>query len=314
MNDYQNYLNMLKSHAGNVQDKEIAEKMETAYLVHEAVIKFFAGVEKQFNGLMQGKNTNMNVIEAFLTTFDQYSKDLAGLKFQISRIKNGVLEQSSELQELVQYCREEMTFQEVGHCVNELGDVHQAEQQRLAKEELERQEDEQNRQEELKHQKELELKRQKWQKRRKEPMMVHDVSSFNLNERRRKPEYVSQGYVDNGDGTVTDMDTGLMWERSGSERMIYSDAQKYIDELNRRRFAGHSDWRLPTVDEFLSLLEAEKKPNGLFINPIFDGKQWCWSSDSASGGAWLVYFDVGIVHWSSLKNHIYVRGVRSRTM
>ncbi|MCP4104259.1 MAG: DUF1566 domain-containing protein [Desulfobacteraceae bacterium] len=310
MNDYQNYLNMLKSHAGNVQDKEIADKMETAYLVHEAVIKFFAGVEKQFNGLMQGTNTNMNVIEAFLTTFEQYSKDLAGLKFQISRIKNGVLEQSSELQELVQYCREEMTFQEVGYCLNELCNVYQAEQQRLEKEELERQKEKRNRQEELKQQKELELKR-RWQKRRKEPMMFHDKSAFNLYERRRKPEYASQGYVDNRDGTVTDMDTGLMWERSGAEKkMNYGEAQKYIDELSRERFAGHSDWRLPTVDELLSLVEPGKKSNGLYIHLIFDGKQkWCWSSDSASGDAWGIGFDSGGVYSYNLGYYNHVRAV-----
>ncbi len=46
-------------------------------------------------------------------------------------------------------------------------------------------------------------------------------------------------FVDNGDGTVTDRATGLMWEKKGSEK--HKDwywAKKYVKKLNKKKFAG----------------------------------------------------------------------------
>ncbi|MCK5420241.1 MAG: DUF1566 domain-containing protein, partial [Desulfobacterales bacterium] len=66
-------------------------------------------------------------------------------------------------------------------------------------------------------------------------------------------------FVDNNDGTITDKATGLMWQKSGSSKFLYNwDAKEYIKQLNRQRFAGHSDWRMPTVEELASLLERRK--------------------------------------------------------
>ena len=58
----------------------------------------------------------------------------------------------------------------------------------------------------------------------------------------------SNEFVDKGDGTVTDNATGLMWEKGGSESAIFWDkAKKYVAQLNRRKFAGHDDWRVPRL-------------------------------------------------------------------
>jgi len=54
----------------------------------------------------------------------------------------------------------------------------------------------------------------------------------------------------NGENVVIDNATGLMWHQSGSEKyMSYTKAKKWIDELNRRSYAGYRDWRLPTLEE-----------------------------------------------------------------
>ncbi|MCP4112857.1 MAG: DUF1566 domain-containing protein [Desulfobacteraceae bacterium] len=97
--------------------------------------------------------------------------------------------------------------------------------------------------------------------------------------------------------------------------MKYGKTQAYIDGLNRDKFAGYNDWRLPTFEELASLLE-NKKINDRYIDPLFDRKQlWCWTADKkASGGAWHVYFYVGRVGWLSLEGNVFVRGVRSRTI
>ncbi len=110
---------------------------------------------------------------------------------------------------------------------------------------------------------------------------------------------------------VLDNATGLMWQQFGSSKyMKYEDAK----QLNRDRFAGYQDWRLPTVDELTSLLTQTEQNGDLYIHPVFDKTQeWCWSSDQrAPAGAWSVRFRNGEVFWTNLVSSLYVRAVRVR--
>jgi hypothetical protein len=58
-------------------------------------------------------------------------------------------------------------------------------------------------------------------------------------------------YVDNGDGTVTDLVTGLMWQKSPGEKVSYAQAASGTAAL---RLGGHDDWRLPSIKELYSLI------------------------------------------------------------
>ena len=121
-------------------------------------------------------------------------------------------------------------------------------------------------------------------------------------------------FVDNGDGTVLDRRTGLMWQKSGSDDyMPYENAERYVQQLNQRRFAGYNDWRLPTIEELSSLMENKKMNRGLYIERVFDNKQrWCWSGDQkrSSGSRWVVDFSNGDADWLLVSSDYYVRGVR----
>ena len=74
---------------------------------------------------------------------------------------------------------------------------------------------------------------------------------------------VARSYTDNGDGTITDNTTGLMWEKLSQDGTIHDYTTSYtwhtafttkIDGLNAGSgFAGHTDWRLPNVNELQSL-------------------------------------------------------------
>jgi len=63
-------------------------------------------------------------------------------------------------------------------------------------------------------------------------------------------EGVQPAYQDNGDGTITDLNTGLMWIQDAGDKKFYADA---IEELESYEFAGYDDWRLPTIKELYSL-------------------------------------------------------------
>jgi hypothetical protein len=58
-------------------------------------------------------------------------------------------------------------------------------------------------------------------------------------------------YQDNGDGTVTDLNTGLMWQQTPDfTRYTYDEALEYVENLE---IGGYDDWRLPTIKELYSL-------------------------------------------------------------
>ena len=69
-------------------------------------------------------------------------------------------------------------------------------------------------------------------------------------------------FVDNGDGTVTDLETKLMWKQTDS----YQDTSKwvnwfraleYVKKLNLENFGGHNDWRIPDLEEAEGLYDED---------------------------------------------------------
>ena len=65
-------------------------------------------------------------------------------------------------------------------------------------------------------------------------------------------------FIDNGDETVTDHKTGLMWKKTDTmidlkKWVNYQDSVDYARELNENKFAGYDNWRLPSKEEMLSL-------------------------------------------------------------
>jgi hypothetical protein len=119
--------------------------------------------------------------------------------------------------------------------------------------------------------------------------------------------------VDNGNGTVTDMATGLMWQQEGSPAgMTWAQAKEYVNKLNRERFAGHTGWRLPTIEELASLMKSGRAKGNLYVHPVFSSKQdYCWSADSFGPDmAWYASFKAGIIR-HIYHFYYYTRAVRS---
>jgi hypothetical protein len=164
-------------------------------------------------------------------------------------------------------------------------------------------------------------------------------------------------YVDNKDGTVSDLDTGLQWEKKdnsdgfpnfhdphdadnkyGYEIFHTGDVTVWYDFLRLLNgysnggtpptltscFAGHCDWRLPTVDELIGIIDPTQGfcigGSGGCIDPIFGPTQaaldiatyWSATSDYSldpPAGFWSVDFEYGgrakLLGWFA-----YVRAVR----
>jgi hypothetical protein len=126
-----------------------------------------------------------------------------------------------------------------------------------------------------------------------------------------KHEYERRGEV------VFDKTTGLTWQQSGSPPQVtYAGAEEYVRKLNYQKFAGYIDWRLPTLEEAMSLMEPEEKTGDLYIDSVFDRRQrWIWTADKQSVHlawyAYFIYFDYGVCNSDKVDGDYFVRVVRS---
>ena len=90
-------------------------------------------------------------------------------------------------------------------------------------------------------------------------------------------------FIDHDDGTITDTRTSLMWKRlpeqgkwAGGTTETFSFAQAMA--LQGSTFAGYADWRLPSIEELRSLLDARLRPMlDDFVFVVHSG-HFFWSS------------------------------------
>jgi hypothetical protein len=116
----------------------------------------------------------------------------------------------------------------------------------------------------------------------------------------------SSRFTDNGDGTVTDNLTKLMWTKNAS---IWGTEtwNTAVDNCEGYSLAGHSDWRLPNLRELQSLIDYSRYSPALPSGHPFTGVQssYYWSSTTGARNtayAWSVYLDDGLVYDSLLKS------------
>jgi hypothetical protein len=145
-----------------------------------------------------------------------------------------------------------------------------------------------------------------------------------------------RNYTDNGDGTITNNTTGLMWEKLSSDGSIHDYRTTYtwytaftakIATLNSGGgFAGHTDWRLPNVNELQSIANygafhpavdavfSTSCPANCTVTTCSCTQSWYyWSSTTYQNSptyAWLLSFADGVVVEYFKSISFYVRAVR----
>lgn len=100
----------------------------------------------------------------------------------------------------------------------------------------------------------------------------------------------AQQFLDNGDGTVSDLTTGLMWQKASVQGISWQDGLAYCSDL---KLGGYSDWRLPDVNELISLVDYSKSSPSIDENYFSNTALHYWSSTtypSEPGKAYHVCF------------------------
>ena len=132
------------------------------------------------------------------------------------------------------------------------------------------------------------------------------IASHNFFDVRRNPKgSFANDLIDNCDGeTVTDLATGIMWQRYGYDLTSIRNTKKNIENLNEKVLAGFSDWRLPTVEEAYSLMEPECNEKGVYLHRCFSKAQpFVFLADKRNpGGYWFADFKQGTIFWASGTN------------
>jgi hypothetical protein len=146
----------------------------------------------------------------------------------------------------------------------------------------------------------------------------------------KKTETSKLHLTPNGDGTLTDSDSGLLWAQKDSyadlgKCLSWQESLDYVEKLDT---GGFTDWRMPTIKELSTLYDPTKENNMAWDhNPEFplaqdekfaDGSAyWFWSSENTiaeknRGCAKTLYFVKGHIHFRNLNqcNNGGVRAVR----
>lgn len=145
-------------------------------------------------------------------------------------------------------------------------------------------------------------------------------------------------YTDNGDGTITDGNTGLVWQKcgmgqtgsdcsggaaaaynwyqaAGVSNATYNPPAAFANACGSLNLGGHTDWRLPTSNELIDIVDYGQ------YNPAIDATYFpntepgfYWSSDTEAGSpssAWYVNFQDGDDNAVAATGGYYVRCVRN---
>jgi len=97
--------------------------------------------------------------------------------------------------------------------------------------------------------------------------------------------------VDNGDETITDISTGLMWRKNTPSPIIRPAVTwlEAVKECEKLRLGGHSDWRLPTKEEWMTIIDTKNEypalvtlnpfQNVIVNSPYWTGTEYTYNSD-----------------------------------
>lgn len=139
----------------------------------------------------------------------------------------------------------------------------------------------------------------------------HARKTFGLNPLNQPEIEFSNQFKHHEDGIILDQATGLLWQQSGSRyAMTWNDANLYAQKLCDKKLGGKTLWRLPTIDELLTLLHPPG-PAGACLHQIFSSLQTgLWSADTRSKkSAWAIDIEMGFVGSCDFSDYHFIKAV-----
>lgn len=123
-------------------------------------------------------------------------------------------------------------------------------------------------------------------------------------------------FIDNGNGTISDLLTGLMWTKNADMAQGTVDWEEAVQQAVACKEGGHQDWRLPNRNELASLIDLGKFDPALPENNRFSGVQssYYWTSTTPANGedgAWVIHFYIGFITHDDKGGTHYVWYVRN---
>ena len=148
-----------------------------------------------------------------------------------------------------------------------------------------------------------------------------DYTSANSTVCDRVASGADTSFTDNGDGTITDNCTNLQWKKcseglSGPSCGTGSAGtytwEQALAQCEGLDFGNHTDWRLPNINELLSILNysgSNPAVNGTYFPATAASAYWT-STDPSSAAAWIIDFSYGATAKYLQNNNLSVRCVR----
>ena len=134
-----------------------------------------------------------------------------------------------------------------------------------------------------------------------------------------QPAAAQMSYTDNGNGTITDNRTDLIWVKDGNSAgcnngavLTWEQALTFCEGLS---YAGYSDWRLPNIRELESIVNNGEPLPAITVLSFPNTKSsgyWASTTDVGSTSlAWIINFNGGDIALGSKTTSYYVRCVRA---
>jgi len=138
--------------------------------------------------------------------------------------------------------------------------------------------------------------------------------TFGVEEMFRPQTYITNRFDTPKNGVVHDLATGLYWQVGITDHpMDRQAAERYIESLNSQQLGGKDQWRLPTVNELLSMLNQTGSMANYCGSQVFkQSRASLWSCDWRSHDtAWYVNLDMGFVGWMDEDCFLDIKAVTS---
>ncbi|MDW7772304.1 MAG: protein kinase [Desulfobulbaceae bacterium] len=124
--------------------------------------------------------------------------------------------------------------------------------------------------------------------------------AFAVNAHWQPLHHIPNRFSEKNEETVLDRSTGLIWQKNDQGYPVNrKEADAVIAALNESRFGGLSTWRLPTVNELLTLEIDPRQPAGNCPQDNLQAnRSWYWSCDRRSEKtSWYVNVRLGYTGW-----------------